>query len=382
MARVAVLHNTLDLQGGADAVCMHTVEALQERHRVTLFTVSSTPLETLNDLFDTDVRSVAVRNRPLAAAAIGRGVGLANRITGGRTGPALGLRSLLVGRLFARHAGAFDLAVSTANEFALSVPSVQYVHYPQFNRRRLNGDGPTLAPLDRAYARLAGVDELDPAARLVANSGWTAGVVERAYGRRPAVIYPPVDPPVSEPPAWERREPGFVALGRIAPDKNHLRLIGIVDRLRRRGHDVHLHVVGSTARAYRGYLERVADAAADREYVHLEGEMSRDRLGELLARHRYGLHGKDREHFGMAVAELVASGLVTFVPAGGGQQEIVDDPDLTYGSVPEAVETIGAALAADRRPGDVGAVAERFGTRRFRAEMRAAVADRLSGGSR
>ena len=61
MARVAVLHNTLDLRGGADAVCLHVCEALQDAHDVTLWTLSRAELEDLNALFGTaaavDVRT-------------------------------------------------------------------------------------------------------------------------------------------------------------------------------------------------------------------------------------------------------------------------------------------------------------------------------------
>ena len=72
MARVAVIHNTLDGRGGADAVCLHVCEALQSVHDVTLVTLSRSSLADLNDLFDTaaDVRV----HRPPGTDAVCRAV--------------------------------------------------------------------------------------------------------------------------------------------------------------------------------------------------------------------------------------------------------------------------------------------------------------------
>lgn len=365
MARVAVLHNTLDGRGGADAVCLHVCEALQSVHDVTLFTLSRSSLADLNALFDTaaDVRV----HRPRGTGVICR----AFDVLPDRYGPGLAARSVLLRRLFAPHAADFDAAVSTANEFDLPLPSLQYVHFPQFNLRRAPA-GDTLR-LDPLWSRLAGVgDRTLPAdARLLANSAWTADAVEAIYGRRPAVLYPPVDP-VPNPQSWGEREAGVVVLGRLAPDKRPLRAIEIVDGVRDRGHDLHLHLVGSTSSIYADYARRVAAAAADRDYVHLDRDATRARVETLLATHRYGLNCKPAEHFGMAVAEYVAAGMVAFAPDAGGQCEVLDGrPDRLFASTADAVATISAAIAGDDRP---TLPRDRYGSGRFHAAIREGVA--------
>jgi glycosyltransferase involved in cell wall biosynthesis len=367
MARVAVLHNTLDLRGGADAVCLHVCEALQDDHDVTLFTISKTALSDLNGTFDTAV-DVPVEQPPFADP-LARGFDAATPYVG----PQLPLRSVLLYATFRRHAAAFDVAVSTANEFDLPLPSVQYVHFPQFFHRYAPAADP--GHLNPLWSRLAGPQDrsLPADATVVANSAWTADVAEPIYGRRPGVVHPPVDP-IPDPLPWDHREQGIVLVGRIAPDKRALAGIEVVDRVRERGHDCHLHVVGTAAPAYREYVQRVERAAANRDYVSLERDVSRDRLEHVLATHRYGLNMKREEHFGMALAECVAAGILPFAPDGGGQRDVVGDPDRLFDSPEDAAATIARAIERDDRPTDPR---DRFGSDRFHAEIRRLVADRL-----
>jgi glycosyltransferase involved in cell wall biosynthesis len=367
MARVAVVHNTLDFQGGADAVCLATCEALARDHDVTLFTISETDPRVLAERFDADIEGVSVRMPPGAAgiaAALGR--------AGPWIGPQLPLRSTLVARQFRRHAAAFDLAVSTANEFALPIPSVQYVHYPQFYRHRTDDPAGRLNPL---WSRLAGPDRTDLGdVTLLANSAWTADVVARSYGARPAVVHPPVARIEGGRP-WSERERGIVVVGRIAPDKRIHEAFAVLDGLRERGHDLHLHVVGAAPRSYRAYVDRIAAMADARPNATLERDVSRKRLEELLCTHRYGLNLKPEEHFGMSVAEYVAAGMVAFAPASGGQQEVLGNrEDRLFASTAEAVELLDSAITDGDRP---SLPTDRFTRERFQSALCAHVTRRL-----
>lgn len=365
VARVAVAHNTLDLRGGADAVCLHACEALARDHEVTLLTLSHPPLSELDALFDTDAAGVATLTPP-GSRALGRAFAAAAR----RVGPQLPARSVLLDRLLARRRGEFDLVVSTANEFAVAGPSVQYVHYPQF---RATGDGEGGLG-DRLWSWLAVPDGLPADARLLANSSYTASAVERRYGRRPSVLHPPVDP-VEGGPEWADREDGVVILGRLAPDKRTLTALEIVDRARERGADLSVHVVGTAAPAYRGYADRVTAAVAERPYASLHRDATRERLEELLVSNRYGLSAKPGEHFGMAVAEYVAAGMVAFAPDSGGQRDVLDgDPDRLYGSPAEAARLLAAAAERGDRP---RRPRDRFRRERFHDRLRAVVRERL-----
>jgi len=187
------------------------------------------------------------------------------------------------------------------------------------------------------------------------------------------VLYPPVDPIEGQP--WAERDPGVVTVGRIAPDNRTLDAVRIVDAVRDRGHDLHLHLVGSTSVAYRSYLRRVEAAVAAREHVTLECDVARGRLKDLLGRHRFGLNTKRGEHFGMALAEYVAAGMVAFGHDSGGSRSVLAGAtDRLYGGVADAADKVARAVetgAGPRLPRD------RFASDRFHRRISDVVADRL-----
>ena len=362
MAQVAVVHNTLDFQGGADAVCLATCEALLTDHEVTLFTLGETDPRELAERFQADVTDLRVQTPPansLVAKLLSR--------FGPTIGPQLAFRSVLIGQYFTLYDEKFDLTVSTANEMSLPGPSLQYVHFPQFSLRNLEGH--SHGRLNQLWSWIAGPDRADlQNTALLANSAWTADTVETIYDVRPDVLHPPVDP-VDGGLSWEQREKGILIVGRLAPDKRILDGISIIDQLRDRGHAVHLHIVGSAPRLYRPYVNRIESAAKQRSSVTLERDVSRERLEELLRTHRYGLNLKRDEHFGMSVAEYVAAGMIAFAPDGGGQREVLDGrSDRLFESIPAAVDRIEASLESDDRP---ALPRDRFSRDRFKSGISA-----------
>ncbi|MBB6646737.1 glycosyltransferase [Halobellus ruber] len=371
MARVAVFHNTLDFQGGADVVCLTACAALQRDHAVTLYTISETDPRDLAARFGIDLDTAALDVRIPAG---GRPVARLLSAGAPAIGPQLALRSVLLRRAVDGELPSFDLVVSTANEVSLPTPSVQYVHYPQFHADRRPGDDG--GRLNRVWSRLAAPrpEGLGDGTALLANSAWTAGVVDDVYGVRPSVLHPPVDP-IEGAVDWAERRDGLVVVGRLAPDKRILDAIRIVDGVRERGHDLTLHIVGAAPRAYRRYVRQVESMAAERPYVTVERDASRERLEELLCTRKYGLNCKPEEHFGMSVAEYVAGGMVAFAPNSGGQREILDGRgDRLFGSTSEAIDLIAAAADADDPP---TLPPDRFASDRFRRAIRNAVAREL-----
>ena len=376
MAHIAVAHTDLRAKGGGEGVCMNVLAALEGRHDVELLTLTAPDFVELNRYFDTDVRDVAVRRPPLVESALDRS-----------DLPLYNLENALLSRFVDRHAGEFDLVVSTDNEISPSIPAVQYVHTPRFGRlvtsKRVGEDGFVDHLYDRLAYRAGGFDAEEVRdSRLLTNSRWMANIVQDVYDARPDVVYPPVDTSGLDPAPWDEREDGFVTVGRLTPYKNVTEAIRIVDGVRERGHDVHHHVVGPPTDE--AYAAEVRAMAADREYVTVEGELPREEVEALLSTHKWGLHAKRHEHFGMAVAELVAAGTVTFVPDNGGQRDIVEGrEELLYRTPAEAVEKADRVLSDDHLRHDLRrtpeAIEDRFGRDRFREEVREAVADELAG---
>jgi Glycosyltransferase len=212
-------------------------------------------------------------------------------------------------------------------------------------------------------------------ATFLANSTWTAAVIARRYNIDPVVCHPPVDPIYGDR-SWDERENGIVVVGRLAPDKRPLDAISIVDAIRARGRDLHLHIVGTAPDAYRDYAATVTTEAADRSYVSVEEDIPRSRLETLLCAHKYGLNLKPREHFGLSVAEYVAAGMVAFAPASGGQVDVLDQQDSRlFESFEDAVAKIDTAIMTDERP---QLPRNRFNRDRFDASIMAHVEQMLS----
>ena len=149
----------------------------------------------------------------------------------------------------------------------------------------------------------------------------------------------------------------------------------ILARVREQAPDVTLTIVGTWDRHARRYRDRLFDLARSLgPWIEFRQNVSRDEMRRLMATHRYGIHGMREEHFGMAPAELARAGCIVWVPAGGGQMEIVGrEPALMYDSDDDAVAKIVRTLenpAEQQRLRTALAATERFSTANFVRQVR------------
>ncbi|ELY67056.1 glycosyltransferase family 4 protein [Natrinema versiforme] len=373
MANIAVFHPDLSSRGGGEAVCMNVLDALENEHTVTLYTLVRPDFESLNDYYRTSVSDVAIDHFGTTGRLLAKTGSVAAEyadVTFGR------LQSSILNRYLDRRN--HDLVVSTYNEFSFESPAIQYIHFPNFGVTR---NSLLYQVYDRICDAIDGFNKMKiRESALLANSEWTAEVVEGIYGVRPDVVYPPIDTEGFDRLPWNDRESGFISIGRVEPSKHVLRNIEIVLRLRQRGHDVHLHHVGPVS--HDRYAQKVRAVADGRDHIHLEGMVPRQELVDLICSHQYGLHGKEQEHFGMAVAELAAGRTLPFVHDSGGQREIVDNqPELLYDDTEAAVDTLDRVLVdtdlQEHLQTVLPDVEARYGRDRFRETIRTAVNRRL-----
>lgn len=377
---VALVHSEFQW-GGGEAVTVWAIQALAAEFDLTVVTASEFPLPKLNDFYGTDL--------PPDAFLIER-VPLPLRLQ--ESNRFWLLKYHLVMRYCKGLGATVDLFFSTFGEMDFRKPGIQYVHFPalaeDFSRTFGAMHGAWYhrdSLLRRAYRgvceRLSGfsIQTMARNATLV-NSRWTGNLVTRAYGIVPRVVYPPVPGEFPDIP-WEARENGFVCIGRVSREKRLDQVISILHRVRQKGYDIHLHIVGpmpdsTYARSIRSLRQEHAG------WVFLEGQLSRDDLCTLITRHRYGIHGMPHEHFGIAVAEMVKGGCITFVPRGGGQVEIVaDEEHLVSADEGEAVDKITRVLTDDglqiRMREHLWHQRQRFSAARFMTEIRSAVIQAL-----
>jgi glycosyltransferase involved in cell wall biosynthesis len=299
--------------------------------------------------------------------------------------PAALLRSSLLMRYTRRINDAFDVIIGCHNECDYGRRGIQYVHYPSYLRPRPDADlrwyhrTPALSRYYRLSDWLADFSlERMKSNTTLANSDWTARQIRKSLGVDAITVYPPVVDAAPAPP-WSDRQRGFIAIGRISPEKLYERVMRILARVRVTEPDITLTIVGTWDRGVRRYYEELRRLAASLgPWIQFRQNVSRDEMRQLMATHRYGIHGMADEHFGMAPAEMARAGMIVWVPNGGGQIEIVgNEAALLYEDEREAAEKIARVLrhpVEEQRLHEL--LAERskaFGTDRFVTQIQAIV---------
>lgn len=350
MKRYLFVNPFLHPPGGGEGVANWMIQSLSERGEVTLLTWDPPNFQDIDRYYGTDLGnrtftllSVAPRLRALL-----RSLKIPHRR----------LSIHLLERRAKQIRSSYTLCLSAYNELDLGPPAVQYIHRPiplksdhdsvantwsKGSLKTLLWQGykyllHSISPHDSQHIRRNFT---------LANSHWTSVRFRKAFDADPpTVLYPPslLRPPTDV----EHRREAFISVGRVHPVKNWPLVIEILSRVRSRGFDVELTLVGGSDDA--DYLRYVTEKVEQNAgWVSLLIDQTRQQLDRLLFQHRYAIHGMVEEHFGMAVAEEVSAGCLTFVHDSGGQVEIVSHPEARYRDSDDAVEKIVRALSDEQR---------------------------------
>ncbi len=378
--RLLFVQPVLDPPGGSNAVASWMIEALKGEYAISVLTWRPPDLAAINRFYGTALRESDFS--PMTGPPILRALFRLD------PDPDSIQPSNYLLRIGKKIADDFDLIVSANNEADFGRPSIQYVHYPYLASsyaRFPHSCGETIGRRVRALLRREirpwmfisdfSFDRMKGNLSLV-NSEWTGRRFRDLYGIEPVTLYPPVPGAFPHVP-WEEREDGFVCIGRIHPGKRLDWIIETIARTRRIAPRLRLHIVGTRGQKPEEVmcLRRLAPLLeANSSWVHLHEDLPRDELANLAARQRYGIHAQVDEHFGIAPAEMVRAGCITFVHDSGGQVEIVgNDPRLTFDSTEQAVERISAVVSDPGRQADLveflSTRKDLFSTERFVAEL-------------
>lgn len=344
MKRVLIVQPSLQPPGGGNGVAAWALQALVKHHRVTVLTWQPVAVEAINRFYGTTLHHSEFETLIVP----GRWRSLLDRLPV----PAALLKNALLMRYTRSVSGPFDVIFGLFNENDYGRRGIQYIHYPTYLRPRpavdLRWYHGSRAALHLYYAiadRLAGfsLDRLKSNLTLV-NSDWTGGHVAGFLGIPTRTVYPPVVDPSPGLP-WRERKTAFLAVGRIAPEKEFERVMRILARVHRR-HALTLTIVGTYDRHSSAYFTSLTRLAASLgPWIDFRHDLTRQQLGELMGSSRYGIHGMKEEHFGMAPAEMARAGMIVWVPGGGGQVEIAGgEPMLIYDSEEDAAGKILATL--------------------------------------
>lgn len=365
MVTVAILHPDFEYKGGGEAVCLHTVKAVQERYssaNIRIYAKSKPNLRELANYFgiNLDLQKVElVTISKVWPQTISSNLQLLQK-------------ALYHRKIHQEMQEDLDLVISTQNEFTVQIPSAQYIHTP-----RPPFIPQPSGPIERIYSKLckeiSGFEKMSKTpTHLIANSEYTAKKVRQIYEKEPSVVYPPVDCSKVDDIPWDQKENGFVVVGRISPVKRTLQAIKTIQAVVNEGYDTHLHVIGPEGDSK--YTQRVVEKAEKLNYVHLEGELNHSNRNyqEMIQEHRYAI-SHCVESFGISIAEAAAAGTLPFVVNEGGQTEIIQSEELIFSDDHVAIEKISTVLdneqlqkrLHDRLPD----VKKRFGRSRFKTEL-------------
>lgn len=373
--RVAVIHPRLQVGGGSESCVLWMLEALKNSYDVTLITSNPIRFEEFNDFYRTRIGDGEIKTLRVPPPIL---------LQSGRRFAALwGFR---LNRFCKRHAGEYDLMLSAYNPMDYGRAGIQYVLDPLFNSQMLKILNPTPKKWRRwfyqdsmfrrlylAFGERLSAFSLEGVKRNVTlvDSDWMGRLTKTALGIDTRTLYPPV-PDGFSPEPWERRENGFLCIGRIVPEKQLERVLHVLREVRAAVPDIHLHIMGRIGdHDYAQSLMREARKLGD--WIEFETNASAERKAELLSRHRFGIHGKENEPFGITIAELIKAGCIVWVPRGGGQVEIVDHPDLTYESIQDGaakiLRVLGDAPRAAALLDHLKGQAQKFSVERYQQDV-------------
>jgi len=375
--KVGIIHPELIESGGSEAAAVYIAEALRDKYNVSLITTSASNLEELNEYYGTN---------------LGSDVEIIEHLLLKRFRVFDALRGSLLTRFCRSIADSFDLLISAYNVMDFGERGIQFIADFCFDdklRGKLNPSPNGIkgyfyrdSLIRRIYLGLgrliSGASEEGFKKNLtVANSRWSAEVMKKECGIDCKVIYPPV---IAEFPdiSWEERKDGFVYLGRLIPKKGIDFIIEALDKVRRKGWDIHLHIIGPLENTeYVKHLKRLSAQKGD--WVKMEGVKYKEEKREFLTSHRFGISARPKEPFGISVAEMVRAGCIVWVPDSGGQLEIVNHPDLVFTDIEDATNKIDRVLESSELQKSLRRhlrkQAEIFSVEVFKKEVKALVDD-------
>jgi len=374
MKRVLLVQPSLQPPGGGNGVAAWVLQALVPDHDVTVLSWCPVEIEPINRFFGTHLE-----NNQFHSIVVPRSWRV---VPDHLPVPATLIKLSLMMRYTRQVSAGFEVVFGVFNETDYGRKGIQYIHYPTYLRPRPEVDlrwyHRPRSGLPLYYALADQIADFSLARMKqnvsLVNSNWTGAHVERFLGIKTRTLYPPVADPAPGAP-WPERRHGFLAIGRISPEKEYERVMTILARVRERIPDITLTIVGTADRHVRRYHNRLLDLArALGPWIEFRQNISRDEIRSLMATHRYGIHGMREEHFGMAPAELARAGCIVWVPRGGGQMEIVgEEPALMFDSDSDAVAKIVKTLddpVEQARLRSVLEATERFSTTQFVRQVR------------
>ncbi len=327
--------------GGGERVSLEMARALQDHGvRVTYLTSSRKELDRCRELMGVSVDYNVIEVRSYAEQLLGL------------TGRFLRVRRLLMlGKIYREFNGLEDLKVRGLTiDTRSNHPSnahVVYIHYPVLLSTAQGSGGLHW----RAYNWL--VRQITRSVRgepdlVLTNSSWTAGLVEKMYSIKPAVLHPPIDFDYLRYNG-EKKDKAIITISRFSPEKN----LHMIPMIAKKLPEYTWYIVGSTGagmekRVSRAVIKKIQSEARKQgvDSIQILPDLPRSELRKLLLKASFYIHPRFPEHFGIAVAEAMSAGAIPVVYRDGGVwSDVVSPVDRMLGysdleEIPRIVRSI------------------------------------------
>ena len=366
--RVALVHTAFFIAGGGERLLLEMRRALKDLgHEVDLYAAYlderawQVITNGMGDVAEPTVLGEPPVNRLFRRAQILRAL----------------LAAWYLGKPVEKLRSRYDLIVQTFVGVPLRWADATYVHFPlaELPAYYLRVERLELGLRERAYNSLVAwmakalADRTKP---VMTNSAWMAERARRAYGsQRVYVVHPPVN---YEELSSLNGDRGKIVLtvSRIDWGKR----VTEIPEIARLVPEAEFYLVGSTSSSSGPILNIIEERARGLDNFHFETDVPRRRIIELMSQASIYLHPPFAEHFGIAIAEAAAAGLVPVVYRdGGGWTDIASrvDQGLGYTSVEEAAHIVRSLLNDPGRLRALSAkakeVAKGFSYERFKERL-------------
>ena len=333
--KACIIHNTLNSVGGGERVCLTVIEALKLMgFKVKLITAEPTDWSlvrhTVGDIVIPDEESSVLPFRVKA-------FGIYTRL----------LTFLKIDRNC-------DLIINTHGDVLPFSSDIIYMHFPTFTLTRE-------APANIKYSRsLFWRAYFYPYEKiqsylvkrirwriLLTNSEFSKEAIKKYVGAEAMILYPPVNiDDFIKVSATKNREDRVVLCGRYTPEKNYELALMVAKELP----DVEFIIIGAysgkVSNAYYAKLMKMKSELKLKNVKLLKNISKKEQL-KIYSRSKVFMHTMINEHFGIAVVEGMAAGLIPVVHKSGGPwYDIIDRGRYGFGyeNIGEAVRSIEKAL--------------------------------------
>lgn len=370
-----MLHDSLNFGGGAERVCLKTIEALKEEgDEVILGTIEPTDWSGLRE-------TMGWTTRPDKEISL---LGFSSK-------KFRVYMSTLAPIVHQRLKNECDLCVGTNGDLMPLDTDVTYMHYLPTSLSSRGSAEQEFSSLLASYMlpfRMAQKSMLKKLRRdaLVANSLFTRDAIRARLGCEAQVLYPPVElEAFSSVRSSESRDNTVVACGRFSPEKDFALVLAVAGLLPRIDFVILGTVSGALSLSYYERLRRIKESSKLGNVRIVKSTFAT--MLSVYSRSKVFLSAMVEESFGLSVAESMASGLVPVVHQSGGPwQDILGSQEGRYGfsfsSARDAAITIDRLMHDERNRQEIVARndsgVQRFSSTLFKDGMCKIVRDRAN----